>query len=26
MAPYAELPEQKVQFLPLYFAYAATKE
>jgi hypothetical protein len=25
-APYAELPEQKVKFLPLYFAYAATKE
>ena len=25
-APYAELPEQKVKFLPLYFAYAATKD
>lgn len=24
-APYAELPEQKLLFLPLYFAYSATK-
>jgi predicted AAA+ superfamily ATPase len=25
-APYAELSEQKVKFLPLYFAYSATKD
>jgi hypothetical protein len=24
-APYAELPEQKLTFLPLYYAYAATR-
>ena len=24
-APYSELPEQKLKFLPLYYAYSATK-
>ena len=25
MAPYAEVPEQKLKFIPLYFAYSATR-